>query len=563
MSDTSPPSPPPPRAPLPDFDLPPPNIRAPKRWRLSLIWLVPAVAVFAGAVLAVRSYIEAGPAITITFDTAEGLDTGKTAVRFKNVDIGKVRRIELSEDHSHVIVTVDLVKEAARLAVQDTRFWVVRPRVDFGGVSGLNTLLSGAYIGIDVGKSGEERRHFEGLEKPPAITNDQKGRRFVLHADDLGSLNIGSPVYYRRLPVGSVAGFDLNPDGRGVTLQVFIEAPYDAYVRKDARFWNASGVELAIGASGLKLNTESLATVLAGGLAFQSLDENAQQAPADADAEFQVFADQTAALAQPGGALLPVRMRFRQSAKGLEAGAPVEFQGIKLGEIKTVELHYDTPRKEFYVDVKADLYPERLGPAWTALRNDEHGQRDDAATIFRDLIHRGLRAETRVGNILTEQLYIALDFKPGTPVANVDLQATPLEIPTAAGSIQQAQQQVLDILKKLDAIPFDQIGLKVRDLLTHTDSVMQQLDGKLAPEAAKMLEDARRTLQSADRNLVAPDAPVQQDTRRTMEQLQQAARSLRALADYLQRHPQSLLRGRADETIPAAEPAPATPETRP
>ena len=544
--------------PPPHFDLPPPHIRAPRRWRLSLIWLVPIVAAIAGLVLAVRSYLEAGPAITIQFETAEGLDPGKTAVKFKNVDIGKVRRIELTADHSHVIVTVDLVKEAAKLAVTDTRFWVVRPRVDLGGVSGLNTLLSGAYIGIDVGNSNEPQRHFIGLEKPPAITNDQKGSRYILHAEDLGSLNIGSPVYFRRIPVGRVAGFDLNPDGRGVTLQVFVDAPYDQFVRQDTRFWNASGVEFSIGAAGLKLDTQSLATVIAGGVAFQSLDENGDAPVADADTAFQLFNDRVSALAPPNGESLTVRMRFWQPTKGLDTGAPVEFEGVTLGEVKDVELHYDAKRHAFYSDVIANLYPERLGPAYKMLSQAEHAGDHDAATIFRDLIRRGLRAQLHIGNIITEKLYIGFDIMPKAKAVDVDLNAVPLEVPTAAGTLQQAQEQLLDILHKLDKVPFDQIGLKLRDTLTQTDALMQQLNGKLTPEATKMLEQARHTLQSANDNLVAPDAPFQQDTRRTLDQVQQAARSLRALADYLSRHPQSLLLGKPnDDTLPTPEPQPA------
>jgi paraquat-inducible protein B len=252
------------------MQFPEPSIRGPSRLRVSVVWLVPLVAALVGLGLLLRAYVQAGPEITISFKNAEGLEAGKTEVKYKDVAIGRVREIELSSDHTQVLVRVELKKTNADLAVRDTRFWVVRPRADLGGVSGLGTLLSGAYIGMDVGRLKETTREFEGLELPPRVTNDQQGGRYLLRADNLGSLNIGSPVYYRRIPVGSVVGFDLEDRGQGVVVEVFVEAPYNHFVTQDTRFWNASGVDLSVDASGVKVNTQSLLTLVAGGVAFQS-----------------------------------------------------------------------------------------------------------------------------------------------------------------------------------------------------------------------------------------------------------------------------------------------------
>jgi paraquat-inducible protein B len=257
----------------PTSALPAPEPRRDGRKRLALIWLVPLIAALAGLALVVRAWLQTGPTITITFDTAESLEDGATEVRYKDVVVGKVSSIQLRDDDSGVVVEVELTPDAKRIAVKDSRFWVVRPRIGIGGVSGINTLLSGAYIGVDVGTATESQRDFVGLEKPPAVTHDQKGRQFTLTTMDAGSVTIGAPVYYRRVAVGRIVDAALDEDGKRITVRVFIDAPYDRFVTSGVRFWNAGGVDLAVSSEGLKLNTQSLATVLAGGIAFQAIDE--------------------------------------------------------------------------------------------------------------------------------------------------------------------------------------------------------------------------------------------------------------------------------------------------
>lgn len=533
-------------------DLPSPELRRPHRWSFSLIWLVPLAAAVAGLVLVIRTYLEAGPTITITLETAQGLEAGKTEVHYKEVVVGKVTRIKLSPDHSHVSVSVDLDKDAASLAVEDSRFWVERPRVGLGGISGIETLLSGAYIAVDVGSSTEPQRHFTGLEKPPAVTHDMRGKRFLLHTGDVGSLAIGSPLYYRRTPVGRVVASELDADGRNVTVQVFVDAPYDRYVTRNTRFWNASGVRVALNASGFKLDTQSLATVIAGGIAFAPASEDDPGAPAADKDEFQLFDDQAAAMAPPDGPAQELRMRFTQSTRGLAVGAQVDFRGLAFGAVKSIELNYDASRQEFYTEVLADVYPDRLGPAIRSLREAEKTNRLTPGGMWGRMVQRGLRAQLRAGNLLTGQLYIGIDFLPHAKPVKFDPGAAPLDIPTAPGSMEQLQEQLQDIARKLDGIPFDEIGRNLRDTLKSANSLLQQLDTQLAPEARQTLQDAQHALQSLDRNLASPDAPVQRDARRTLQELNRAASSLRALADYLEQHPESLLRGKPA----SAEPAP-------
>jgi len=243
-------------------ELPRPAIRR-RRLNASLVWLIPALAALVGLSLVINSWLQAGPDITISFQNAEGLDAGKTPVKYKNVVIGRVHKIRLSADRSHVLVSVALEKSAEGFATDGTRYWVVRPRIGLGGISGIDTLLSGSFIGADVGASNTPQDKFKGLEIPPAVNHGAPGRSFILHSEDLGSLDIGSPVYYRRIQVGRVSSYQLDSDGKGVTMQIFIEGVNDKFVTTSSRFWNASGVDVSIGANGLKINSQSLATVLA------------------------------------------------------------------------------------------------------------------------------------------------------------------------------------------------------------------------------------------------------------------------------------------------------------
>ncbi len=228
----------------PDISEIPEAVAAPKRrWSIQLVWIIPIIAAIIGGTIAVRAILERGRTITISFKTGEGLEAGKTKIKYKDVDIGKVENIEIAKDRSHVIVTARVGRESKGFLMDDTRFWVVRPRIYGGYVSGLGTLMGGTYIGVDVGKSGKSAYEFKGLEVPPVVTSEEQGTTYYLHASDLGSLNISSPIYFRRLQVGQVAAYDLDKDGSGVTFTIFINSPYDRFVRAKLPFWHASGID--------------------------------------------------------------------------------------------------------------------------------------------------------------------------------------------------------------------------------------------------------------------------------------------------------------------------------
>ncbi|MES2100630.1 MAG: MlaD family protein [Pseudomonadota bacterium] len=552
----------------PAQDYPEATVVRRRRVNLSLAWLVPIAALVVGAVLIVRTVMQAGPTITVTFRTAEGIEAAHTEVRFKEVVVGKVTKVALSPNRAQVLVTVKLDKSAERLAVADTRFWAVRPRVGLAGVSGLGTLFSGAYIGVDAGVSNEEQLLFTGLEAPPPQLRDEPGRSFVLKARDLGSLDVGSPVYYRRTKVGRVVGYTLDPERDTLAVQVVVTAPNDRLVTSQSRFWNASGVDLNVNASGLTLDTQSLASVVLGGVAFANPADAASAPPAADGQRFDLFTSRKAALAPPDGPALRVRMVFDQAQRGLAPGAPVDMLGIEIGSVRSVAL-IDAPKgDQFPVEVIADLHPLRLGSVRRQFVVPPGGADRADALFLKRAVDHGLRAQVRTGNLLTGQLYVALDFIPKAPTATLDARADPPTIPTVRGALSDLQPQLADIVARLSKVKFDEIGsdlqVTLRNASAASDGLQETLASateairRLTPEAQGALAEVQKTLASTqatlanlDRNVTHGDAPLQRNLTQALAEMQRAAQALRVLSDYLQLHPESLLRGKPADADPS------------
>ncbi len=547
------PSPPRPAEPAPT-GLPRPRVDRAPRFSFSLVWLVPLVAVAIGASMLVRTVFLTGPQIEIEFASADGVEAGKTAVRYKEVVIGKVRSVSLRGDHKRVVVGVQLDRSASAFAVEDTSFWVVRPRIGAAGISGLGTLLSGAYIAADAGVSPNSQSEFIGLEAPPLVLRGEPGAIFVLRSDDLGSLDLGSPVFHKRTRVGSVVAYTLDADLDELKVKVFVEAPYQKLVTTNTRFWNASGIDLTLNASGLTLNTQTLTSVLAGGLAFEEPPGATHAPAAPENTVFTLFDDRRAAIAPPDGPAVRVRMVFDQTIRGLSEGAAVDLLGIEIGQVRSVTLQYDPVRKRFPIAVVADVFPQRLGAVRAVLMREAAPEVGGDSAVLRRLVEAGLRAQLRTGNLLTGQLYVALDFVGKEPhKASIDADGT-VTMPTVRGTLSEIQPQIAEIVQKVSKIPFEEIGRDLRSTLAQTRTAI----GQLTPEAQKALAEVSRTLskaqaslESLDRNVTDPNAPVQRSLDEAMQELQRTSRSLRVLSDYLQRHPEALLRGKpADPALP-------------
>lgn len=522
-----------------------PDIDRPNRWLPSLVWLIPLLAAIIGATQVVTWLLEKGPEITVSFTTGEGLEAGKTRVKYKDVDIGQVTKVTLGQDATKVLATIQMAKEADRFIAADTRFWVVRPQIGTGGVSGLNTLLSGAYIGAAPGVAKETKKEFTGLEAAPGVPPGVKGVEYRLHGDNLGSLGAGSPIYYRHVKVGQVASAVLDKLGQGIDMQVFIEQPYVGLVGTDTRWWHASGVDLRLDANGFKLNTQSLATLVTGGIAFEapSGQKPAANALAAPNTLFELAADRAAALRPPDGKAITTVLYFDQSLRGLAAGAPVDFRGIVLGEVRTVGIEYDRTRKLFRMPVTVDLYPSRLGQSVLAAMDADGAGGSDALA---QMVGRGFRGQLRTGSLVTNQLYINLDFFPKAPKAVLVERDGVAILPTVPGPLDELQSQVARIAAKLDKIPFDEIGTNLNKTLIEANALVARLDGKVLPQMQEAIVAAKKTFASADA-LLQQDSPLQSDLRETLQSVSQTVESLNALSDYLERHPESLIRGKAKE----------------
>jgi len=547
-------------------DLPHAMVEAKKGTRISIVWIIPILAAVVAIGIAIQRIMSEGPTITIIFTAAQGLEAGKTFVKYKDVNIGQVTAVKLSSDHSKVEVTAKIDKSAADLMVEDAKFWVVEPRVTLSGVSGLGTLLSGNYIGFEVGKSDKQQRKFTGLEVAPIITGGQRGRQFVLKAENLGSLGVGSPIYYRQLQAGQVIAYDLTADGKSVQMKVFINAPYERYVTPGTRFWNASGVDVSVGAGGIEVRTQSLVALLAGGVAFDTPPFATVVEAAAADTVFTLYADKTTAMKQPESISARYVLHFTESLRGLSVGAPVTLLGLPAGEVTDVGLTIDPATMNVRGRVEVVSFPERLiarlGPNKAAMGKMIEGGAQQRQAIMQRLVEqRGLRAQLRSGNLLTGQLFVAFDFFPNTPKVKIDWSRDVPELPVVPSTASDLEAKITGIVAKLDKLPYEAIGADLTKALANLSQTLEdaskavnRIDADVTPGLKSTLDGLRGTisaadgvLKSTDATLVGKDAPAQQDLRDTLQEIARAARSLRVLTDYLERHPESLIRGKTEE----------------
>ncbi len=536
-----------------------------RRMRLSVVWIIPILAALIGVGIAVQKILHEGPTITIVFKTAEGIEAGKTFVRYKDVKIGLVQSVKLSKDFTKVVVTAKIDKSAEGLIVEDATFWIELPRVTLSGITGIGTLLSGNHIGLGAGKSSRPRRQFVALDMPPAISIDKPGRQFVLRADTLGSVGIGSPLYYRQLNVGQVIGYDLSKDGRSVEIRVFVNAPYDRRITTQTRFWQASGIDVSMGSGGLSVQMQSLLSILIGGIAFeQPLTAEPDGRPAEENDVFTLYSSRTAAESRHEEIITPYVLYFKESVRGLSVGAPVTVGGLPVGEVTDISFEYDPAKSDVRSRVDIVLYPSRFmefikeSPGVVHKTMDREGRR----AFIQRMVNRGFRAQLRVGNLVMGQLYIAIDrFPRAAKAKKIDWRKPPYELPVMSSSLEDLETRVSDIIAKIDRIPFDTIGTDVREsletlnrTLKDADRVINRIDRDTMPAIQATLEDLRkaitkadRVLTGADQTLVGKDAPTQQELREAMQEVSRAARSISDLVDYLERNPDALLRGKAQE----------------
>jgi paraquat-inducible protein B len=521
---------------------PEPEIR--RRWHISPIWAFPIVAAMVAAWLGYTTFAERGPAITIAFETATGLEAGKTRVKHNDVQLGVVERVELSPDMSRVFAIARMSKEAARYLNAGTRFWIVRPRISVTSLSGLETLISGPYIEMDPGE-GAPTAAFQGLETPPVVRSSVPGRAYVLQASKLGSLGPGSPIYFRSIRVGEVLGYDFTGIDKEIAVHAFVRAPFDQLVYAGTRFWNASGVTLGTGPDGFRIQIESLQAVLTGGIAFETPETARQGEPSAEGAAFPLYEDhdrvQDASYTQRGYYVV----EFEGSVHGLQIGAPVEFRGLKVGRVTDLHLEFDSRGDAVRLPVTIELERERLkivGPAPIP----------PGPRLVAELVARGMRAQLRSASLLTGQVIVALDFFPSAAPARLGETGPYPAIPTVRGDLETITNSVSGVLDRVAALPLEDLVQDLRRTLRSFELLAQ------APEIKDALGSVSHALvaveglaRNADTTFVSlnrgygSDSQVRRDLGDLVRQLQDTARSVKLLADYLEQHPESLVRGKS------------------
>ncbi len=510
--------------------------------RFSIVWIVPIVAALIGGALAFKALSEKGPTITITFKAAEGLEAGKTKIKYKHVEVGQVEAIHLSKDLKSVVVTAELVKAAKAYLSENSRFWVVRARVAAGEVTGLGTIFSGAYIGIDPGKPGASARSFKGLEKPPIIIGDLPGRYFLLKAEKLSSLDVGSPVYFRQIKVGRVVAYELHKDGTEVSVKIFIHAPHDQYVRKNTRFWNAGGIDVSIDAKGIKVNTQSFVTLMLGGIAFDTpVDAESVALAQDGDV-FRLYSNQHSTYEKTYVKTNYWVLYFKGSVRGLEVGAPVETRGIKVGEVTHIKLEFEQNIMKGRIRVVIEVEPERI----SIIGTKEMGDKETVAVLLK----HGLRAQLKTGSLLTGKLYVDLDFHADAPPQLPEYEGNYPLLPTLPAPMEKFVNKVDQFFNRLEKLPLEQLtdelkatAKTLKEAIGEIRELASNLNTNTAPAVNNAIEQVHKTLEAAE-SLLKTDSPVRQEMKQALKELSGAARSIQSLADYLERHPESLIKGK-------------------
>lgn len=539
-----------------DHDEPPREEQARLRrqgWRLGWVWAVPIGAAVVVLWLGWHTLAERGPTITISFKAADGLQAGQTHVQHRNVDVGVVESLDLTPDMSRVIVRARMSRAAAAHLTEFTRFAIIAPRVSAGGISGLSTLVSGTYIEMYPGQPGRPQRAFMGLDEPPVLPPDTPGRSFVLQSDDLGSLTRGSPISFRGLTVGEVEDYALTKDQRGVTVTAFVRAPYDRLVNHETRFWNAGGVDFSVGAQGVRIRANSWQQLLAGGVAFETPEDSLMQPPSPAGSIYRLYDNRRMALRAPVGPALIYIADFAGNQRGVDKGTGVELSGYDVGEVREAQLRYDTDKHILVTRVTFAIDPARVAIANmpTPAGLDEH---DAVSSWLETLVGHGLRAQIMSLSLVTGFKVLGLEMVPGAPQARLEPVGDALKMPTSAGGdFTEVLQSLRNVLQNIDrATAGPELGHALQSLdatLTRLDTMTREME----PDVKSLITSLRDTADSAQstlntlQSLMGNAAPAGSDLPRLMRELTEAARSVRGLADYLDRHPEALLRGRKGE----------------
>ena len=530
----------------------------PRRRRISAVWLVPLIALAISLVVAWRSYSERGPVIEITLESGAGIEAGKTQVRFRDVAVGLVETLDFTPDLRRIVVTARIDKDMARYLDDSAQFWVVRPSVTAQGVTGIETVISGVYIeAYWSGEAGPRVSAFTALPRPPLTPAGQPGLRVRLRAPDGGSIATGAPVLYKRIPVGRVEAVELDPAG-DVMVDLFVNAPYDAFVTAGSRFWNASGFSINLGAGGASLNVESLVSLLQGGVAFAQVGSDL--APAASGAVFELYASETAArqnvIEDLPGARLTLSALFDASVAGLAPGARVDFRGVTVGEVTAFQpvVLREADGPQVAMRVTFDIVPQRLG-----VPPDAADPREAGLDLLADLVERGLRVRLASSGLLSQSLHLELAELPdAAPAAFLpDAEPDPV-VPAAPAETSGLAASAEGVMNRLAALPVEELMTTFTTLLANVNALLSEEGFRRAPaNIGALIADIREMVETSGiretpariaetlasiqavvgevetREVMAAVAATLDATRQTVERFGVAAESLPPLVDEL------------------------------
>ena len=531
------------------------NVQKVKNW--SPVWIFPIVTALIGAWILFYLYSHQGPEVTLITTNAEGIEGGKTTIKSRSVDVGVVMSTTLTDDLTHVEIKARLNSGMEKLLHKDSVFWVVKPQIGREGISGLGTLLSGAYIELQPGSKGPEPSNYQLLDAPPLAPPDAKGIRVVLDSKKAGQLNPGDPVLFRGYRVGSVETSTFDPKNRSISYQLFISAPNDRLVTSNVRFWKDSGVAMDLTSAGMRVEMGSLATLFSGGVSFDVPEGVDLGQPIVEKTEFKLYDDQKSIQDSLYTQHIDYLMFFTDSVRGLQVGAPVEFRGIRLGTVAQVpyfsnRLH-QALSSDYRIPVKIQIEPERLAT--------QFGESPDIRGHLPALIERGLRGSLKTGNLVTGALYIDLDFYPKEPaISNVNTFDGINIIPSVSGGLAQIQQRVMETLDKFNNLPLTPMVQQATNTLSETQNTMRRLQTTLdnlnkitaSQSAQELPADMQKTLRELNRSMQGfqPGSAAYNKMVADMQRLDQVLRELQPVLKTLNEKSNALVFEAKDKKDP-------------
>ena len=523
------------------------------RSALSTIWIIPILALMIGLWMLYQHISSTGPEITLRMKTAESIEAGKTEIRALNVKVGTVTNIKLSDDYNHILVTARMQKDAERMLKEDSRFWVVKPRIGREGVSGLDTLLSGAYIQLQPGHADKQREHFTVLDVPPVAPPDADGLRLVLTSQEAGKLSVGDPVIYKGFTVGRVESTSFDVHTQEALYQLFILSPYDGLVTNRSHFWLSSGMDLQLNAEGFNLKFSTLESLITGGVTFDiPQGSEAGQPITEPMTRFRLFDDQKQVREGLYEDYLEFVMLFDESVRGLRARAPVEFRGVRIGTVMQVPMFMPKPDESLSSRQIPVLVRIELGRIYDTL---ESVSPDQLKAKLQAEFKRGLRATLKTGNLLTGALYIDADFYPkeaNTQPHHFDGYDV---FPSRTGGFAEVQKQVTDLLQKLNSLPIDETITTLNSTLATSQKALASAEKVAASlnqllnqkEAQSLPSDIRDSLKQIQSTLdgFGPNSSMYADLQATINQFEQAMAEFKPVMSQLKVKPNSLVFGQA------------------